>query len=175
MQSIFVGLIFLFFNFTLNLNNHVLNLMPAFVGYLLINIGAKSLENTAPVFKKILTVCIVLAALGVVSFVLDLLGLSYLGILSSILSLVFLAGNIYITFYITQGVLDIESTKVVNLQGAELRNIWKISTIVSCFNFVCSFIIPILLLFTMFVSLIISIIFMVRFYRTYKLAQQYNI
>lgn len=52
MKKLFWGFFFVFFNFHLSINQYTLQLLPDFVGYLLLSQGAKELETREPLFQK---------------------------------------------------------------------------------------------------------------------------
>ena len=52
MKKLFWGFFFIYLNFNLNFNQHSLNVLPDFVGYILLLQGARILEDESEFFSR---------------------------------------------------------------------------------------------------------------------------
>lgn len=52
MSNIFIGALFVFLNFTININGIKIGLIPDFIGYIIMVKGLAELENESPYFLK---------------------------------------------------------------------------------------------------------------------------
>ena len=174
MKKIFWGLIFLFFDFYISLNTNVLHLLPNFVGYCLILYGVNEIKNfigdetSVPEwFSKITIACKIMCAVGAVHFLKELLGIRNLDI-DSLFSLVFLGGNLFITFFITEIVFTLQGRYSMPLNGDFLRKVWKICAVISCLSTATLFFMPLLSGFFGIANSVCAIIFTVYFYKSQK-------
>ncbi len=131
MKKIFIGLLFIFFNFTFTFNNVSIGLIPNFVGYILMMLGCKELSHESDNFSKINMLLILMSVYSSIDYVLSLLGVYILigGIVGLLIGIALVVINVYITYIIVLGVQDIEKNREMNLFGNKLKSIWVIITI----------------------------------------------
>lgn len=109
---IVIGLLLIFFNFTLRISDvYIINLIPSFIGYMLIKQGLKRLStlHNPVIFEIAQRFASILVVYSVTIFLLDLTGLSvYLTtsmmILSLVLSLLFLILQLMFMFHLTRAI-----------------------------------------------------------------------
>jgi len=164
MENFFIGMLFIFLNFNLTVSNHVIGLIPAFVGYIFIKRGISEFEGSVPAFSKIYSFTKIMIAVGIVVYVMDFLAIN-IGAMYFVVSVVMMAANIYTSFNITEGVLYLEQAKNVDLLGSDLRRMWKISVIVLCASTVTVFI-PFLNIIAVLASIVCNILFLIAFNKT---------
>lgn len=128
MKQFFWGFFFIFFHFHLSFNQHTLNLLPDFVGYLLLLQGAKALETESGRFKSVQPFTVGMAVYTAILWIGALLGAGG-GTsgepLAWLLDLLSLVVSLYIAWVLIQGVLEIEERRTAELNGGTLYQWWK--------------------------------------------------
>ena len=80
MENFFIGFLFIFLNFNITVSNHVIGLLPGFVGYIFINRGIKEFEGKVPAFDKVRIFAKIMIWVYLAVYVMDFL--AYEGIIS---------------------------------------------------------------------------------------------
>lgn len=164
MNSFFIGMIFIFLNFNLTLNGHIIGLLPGFIGYFFVLKGIKSFNGEVPAFEKVEQLCSIMIGVHVVFYVLDLLAVS-LGFVAVILNLASLSVALYVSFNITEGVLYLESSRNIMLEGRNLREKWKIFCIFICASTMLVYV-PFINIIALIANAVFVILFLVQFNKT---------
>lgn len=126
MRNVFIGFIFILLDLNLNLDQLSLELLPDFVGYIILADGLLELANESSFFLKARPYSIGMAIYTGIIFVLELLGLSYnFSELDFILGIVSMVVLFYISYCVVHGVKEMESSHGVFLNGEKLENLWK--------------------------------------------------
>ena len=167
MKYFFIGMIFIFLNFNLTFNGHIIGLLPGFVGYYFVIEGIKSFNGEIPAFEKIKQLCTIMIAVYAVVYALDLLAVS-LGFLGVVIGFAMLAANLYMSFHLTEGFLYIEKTKLIDLGAADLREKWKLFCIMMCATTVLIYV-PLVNIIAVIANAVFSILFLVQFNKTKNL------
>ncbi len=164
MENFFIGFLFIFLNFNITVSNHVIGLLPGFVGYIFINRGIKEFEGKVPAFDKVRIFAKIMIWVYLAVYVMDFLAIN-IGSVYFIVSVAMLAANIYTSFNITEGILWLEETKDINIFGEELRRMWKFMIIANCVSTVTVFI-PVLNIIATVAVLVITILFLIAMNKT---------
>ena len=167
MKNFFIGMIFIFLNFNLTFNGHIIGLLPGFVGYYFVLEGIKSFNGEIPAFEKIKQLCTIMIAVYAVVYALDLLAVN-LGFLGIVIGFAMLAANLYMSFHLTEGFIYIEKTKLIDLGAADLREKWKLFCIMMCASTVLVYV-PLVNIFAIIANAVCSILFLVQFNKTKNL------
>lgn len=127
MKKFFWGFLLIFLDFNLSINQHSLNILPDFVGYLLLMQGTKELEGEeSRFFRDVKPFAIGMAVYTAILWVGALLGItSEGGWLASILKLIAMMVSLYVAWALIQGVLELETQRAANLNGGTLYKWWK--------------------------------------------------
>lgn len=160
MQKIFIGLLFLFFHFRIE----GIDLLPQFVGYILIGMGFADLSKTDAAFGKngnlfygfaVFEFCAILASFLLPDFV---------------IVFVQVIVQIYALYVICQAVENSEQ-KQGELGAVHLRNCWLFYTIVCALSLIC---VTLLVLFILhkILSIFAFIAYLIAFYHTKTLYEQ---
>lgn len=164
MKKIFYGMLFVFFNFTINFGDSIIGLIPDFIGYILMMIGCNELKETSGCFVKVKPVLIGMTILSVIFYILDFLGLGTINsaVLLLLINGIAVFGSLYSTYMITCGVVDMEKIQHLELAADKLMYKWKVKAMFMILGYLVIFI-PIASLICMLVSFIFSIIYLFDF------------
>ncbi len=131
MLFITIGLGFIFIN--LNIND--IQIVPSFVGYLLIALGSSQLKRESVYFRRILPAAIVMTVINVWSYLMSLMTASeWSGVVSDLYQTIFwvillliLSAilQLFITYCLAKGVLEMEKTHRCDLGGHRLVQLWQ--------------------------------------------------
>jgi glucan phosphoethanolaminetransferase (alkaline phosphatase superfamily) len=172
MRKIFIGMLFVFLDFTLTLNTSRIELIPDFIGYILMVQGLMELADESLWFGKVRPYAIGMAIYSGVLYVFDLFGTTdSTGVLSWVFGLISTGISLYISYGIVMGVQDIESMQNRNLDGSELMAKWKLYAILSAIIYLLVFI-PVLNVLAIIAGFVIAVYFLIAFHRTSKLYEQ---
>lgn len=127
MKKLFIGFLFVYLNFHLDLNHATINLLPDFVGYYLIGKGIRELEAESSLFRGAQPFAdgmVIYSALLWIGAVLGIDGSgSWVG---ELLGLIAVIVSLYIGWVLVQGVQDMEAQQARNLNGTVLHSRWKL-------------------------------------------------
>jgi len=162
-KNIFIGLLFIFLNFNLNLGGMQIDLLPNFVGYLLMIKGIDELIKESEFFDKVRPWAVIMACYTGVIFFLDLIGVSYqLQGFSIILGIINMSISFFILYQIVSGIIDIEQKYGIILEGDKLKSLWSCMTIFDVLIYVSLFF-PAFTVVLSIIAIIIHIIFLIAF------------
>lgn len=160
MNKIFWGLLFLFFNF--NINN--VDILPNFVGYLLIAFGmsevkeSKALASTQPLASGA-------AFYAIATWIMDLLGAS-LGWISALLGMISLALQLLVTYRIVMGVKELEPIHECDLGSGALNKAWQIMALGSVLGYLLFLLAPVAAAAAIIVAFLAAVYYIYRFYQS---------
>lgn len=172
MENIFIGMLLVFLDFTIKLDSNriIIGLIPDFIGYILMMKGLKELIATSEEFEKAKQLAYGMAIYTGVLYAMDLFGISssIWWFFSYALGAGALAGELVVAFWIIKGLTRFEILYNRNLQAENLLYIWKIRLAFSVAAYALTWI-PVISIFALLGSLIVSIIYLAYFNRTKKL------
>lgn len=126
MKKLFWGFCFIYLNFTLNLNQFSLNVLPDFVGYILLLKGIRELEEESRLFRGVRPFAVGMAVYTAILWVGALLGAAANdGMIARLLSLVGTIVSLYISWLLIRGVAEMEEKRAADLNGERLLTLWK--------------------------------------------------
>lgn len=161
MKNIFIGLLLIFFNLNLDINTSRINLIPDFIGYLFIIKGIAEMSPLSNYFMKIINPAKILMGFSIIFYAADILGFSLSeGNQGAVLavSFIFTLANLYISWNIVKGILDMEKTSEIKLEGNNLFTSWKPMAIFSVLVYLLVVLQPLAL-----ISIILAFIFQIYF------------
>ena len=133
MYPIAVGLIFIFFSFTVNILGPTVELLPDFVGYALVAYSAWKLRANSYVFSHVLWLSAVMAVYSALAHYFAPTGL--LGLAVSALET---GGTVWLLILLARGVGEYEETEKCPLRWEQLDR-WKLLTVTAYIAvFACS-------------------------------------
>lgn len=175
MKKIFIGMMFVFLDFFININASSIGLIPDFVGYIFMFNGLTELIVFSDRFSKVKPYVVGMAVYSGILYILDLFGGAYmlgdftiivLGLISTIVSL-------YISYCIIAGIKDIEAVREQNLNSPQLYSTWKLLAIFTFVSQILLFV-PALAIICIIISFIIGIYYLVVFNRSKNLFYELN-
>ena len=108
------------------MNQYSLNVLPDFVGYILLMKGIDLLKEESPFFEKARPFSVGMAVYTAVLWVGALLGVTgEAGLITKILNLLASAVGLYISWLLIQGAAEIEEVHSVDLNRERLLTLWK--------------------------------------------------
>lgn len=168
MTKIFLGYLFVFFNFNITVDPQVINLLPNWLGYILILLGAAELAHESGCFVQMRPLTIAAAALSAVFWALDAVGLSAsVGWLGTLLNLVGLILSLMVSYQTVSGIVDMQS-RWGDLGGAVLKRRWEVLAVMQCLSYLTAAV-PLLSMAFTIASLIFIVLFLVSIFRVQKL------
>lgn len=166
MGKLFVGYLFIFLNLNITIDNHVIALLPGFVGYYFMVKGLNEMSSQSEKFETVRPFAVGMGVYTGIFFVTDLLGVtSALGLMAWILSLIAMAISLYISYVIIQGIEEIEEKRNVNLEGKSLKQIWVFMAVMQVVTQVMVWV-PSLAFFCAMLTIILTIVYLVCFHKT---------
>lgn len=170
MKKIFIGLLLVFLDFNLTLNNSVIGLIPDFIGYIVMVKGLEEMADESPLFPKVRPYTVGMAVYTGVLYALDLFGIIGLAsVLSFLLGVVALAVSLYISYNIVMGVREMEERYETNLNGEQLKSRWTIVAVFSIASIVAQLVPTTLAIILLICVFIVYILFLVAFNRSKNL------
>ena len=118
MKKVFWGFFFVYLNFNLTLNGHALNLLPDFVGYILLFQAAGALAGESGRFRTLRPFAAGMAVYTGILWVGDLLAVTGGSAAAAV--------SLFISWNVVQDVLEIERARGADLNGQSLRTSWFI-------------------------------------------------
>ena len=174
MRRIFHGFMFAFLDFNLNLGSSSIDLIPDFIGYIMIAQGLDELAVFSPRFVRIRPYAAGMAIYSGAWYVFALLGLSAgLGpVIHMILTLAETIVSLKISFEILMGIMDMEDFSRQNLNTHSLLYVWKWLAVTTTASGVFAYLTPglaVLSLLTVLIALVVIIAWLVSFSKTANL------
>ena len=182
MHRIFIGMIWVFINFNLDIGDMRIGLIPNFVGYYFMLKGLSEIMEFSSRFSKIMPFVKGMIVYSVITYVIDLFGGSLeieyvntpvgllfisMGIISTLLS-------IFISYNIIMGIKDIEIIKQRDLNTNQLYSIWKLLVTFSIITHFFVFTHAMLAIVSILVGFVIQIVYLFAFWKTKNLYYNTN-
>ena len=175
MKSIFIGMLFVFLNFDLNIGNASIGLIPNVIGYYFMLKGLSEMVDFSERFAKVIPIVQVMMVFSVITYVLALIGGSVnvdiqsgyyvitplnwsmlaFGFVSVVISL-------YISYNIIMGIRDIELAQFRDLNVVQLYLLWKLKVLFAPLIFFI-FIAPAIAIIGTVISFVIAVIYLFAF------------
>jgi len=126
LKKLFWGFFFIYLNFNLNLNQYSLNILPNFVGYILLLQGIKQLEGESRFFRSGRPFAVGMAVYEAVLWIGAVLGVVSDNGIGTVLGWISMAVSLYVSWLLIQGVLEVEQQHEKDLLGAQMYSRWKL-------------------------------------------------
>lgn len=169
MSAIFWGFFFVFLNFNLTVNDHVLNLLPPFVGYLLVMRGCRDMGEESSLFDPIRPFALGMAIYTGLLWLGDLLALTGQGSwLTVLLGLASLVVSLYISWSVVQAIRDMEARRAAELNSVSLKTAWTVLAVAQAASWVLAVLGSLLALLGVIAGLVGIVWFLVALWRSRK-------
>ena len=163
MQKLFLGLVFIFLNFSISFGSCKIGLIPDFVGYALLARGLHELQDFSPRFAHARPMASGMAVFSAALYALDLLGSGY-GVPAQLLGIVAVLLSLYVSYQVVCGVGDLQAGLGADLGADALRGDWVLLAVLQLLGYL--FLISALLgTVVSLATLGASILFLVSFWR----------
>ncbi|MEA4972443.1 MAG: hypothetical protein VB119_04615 [Candidatus Metalachnospira sp.] len=169
MDNIFIGFILIFLDFNITIANVRIDIIPDFVGYIVMIYGLVEMSNKSSRFMEAKPYAIGMAVYTCILFFIDIFSSSTsLGVSTYIFAFTSTCISIFISYKIVMGVIDMEEKYNVNLNGNTLKSRWTAFAVINILSFVSLLIPPFSIIF-LIVGVIIFICFLFALYNSKKL------
>lgn len=173
MSKLFWGFFFLFINFNLNVNQYTLNVLPPFVGYILLWQGMRQLEGESEVFRGPQPFAVGMAIYTGILWLGDLLGIGSPGSwLGTLLGLIAMVVSLYVSWAVVQAVRDMEERREADINGASMQLAWTVMAVAQVASYVLAWLGSLAALVGVIVALVGVIWLLLAFWRGKKLYEQ---
>lgn len=168
MKKLFIGLILILFDFNINIGHCIIGITPDFVGFLLIYKGFREISPYTLIYEQTEKYSIIMVIFASIMYFGDLIGLVYIcDILVFVMRIIYSIGELFITYRMVQGIIDIEKKNNVQLGGKSLNLLWICEAGVLFTSYLGYFTPAFAVLFGI-IGLIVSIVFTIYFYSAIK-------
>lgn len=168
MNLIFIGYILIFFHFRIN----GIDLLPDFVGYLLIASGLGQLAEESEQFVKARPWAFVMSVVSIFYGIAGLFGITY-GPAFLIVNIAFGAASLYLMYLIGHGIYDMEQKRQLPLDGAKFLSLWKVQAVLTMLCQISAALnIGLLAYIVLIPALIANIVFLVYLYQAKKTLEE---
>ena len=172
MKKLFYAYLFIFININLTINNRAqLCITPTFVGYIILLLALRELENESTEFPRLRPFVLGMTVYTGICWLLDLFGIGSTStggtVIILILSLISMVVSLYILHCVIEGISDMELSYGADLGVDKLRSVFKVMIVAEIIAFVL-LIIPALSVIAMIVGVVATIVLLVRLHATYK-------
>lgn len=166
MKELFAGMLLVFLNVKLDIGGHALDVLPDFVGYLLMMRGLEFLSGESRYFEKARPVSMGMAVYCLVLYGMDFMAASVQDrFMSYCIGLAGMICSLLIGFWIVSGIRDVEQSRKQDLEGEKLHGMWLYSAVVQGISYLCGWI-PVVGQIAAIGAMVMYICFLVAFYRT---------
>lgn len=164
MTKIFIGLLFISFNYNLEINGMLIGLVPSFVGYLLIYLGLNELTDQSERFQRVKPFVVGLFLYWSILYIMDLIigKVQEITVTMIFVEIAAVIAYFYTLFSIICGLQDIEYAQSCDLYGEKLYKLWNYLIIVNIATYLGVFL-PILLYLGIIASFVLNIVFLITF------------
>ena len=132
MKKIFIGLIFIMLELNIGIN-----LLPDFVGYILIWLGCADLAADSSKLTAARPLALIMTAATAVLYVMNLLGLTDgLGTMGIVIELVLVLGSLLMVFTLGKGICQVGEKNGVELNGQAIINSGKLLAVAEIIAYV---------------------------------------
>ena len=174
MKALFAGMLLVFLDVNIGIDRYILDVLPDFVGYLLMTRGLKALYRQSGSFSKALPLAQGMIVFSGVLYVMDLLAVTiYDRFVSFCLGLAGLVCSLVLSHWIVSGVGDLERNRGWDLEGEKLRSMWLYAAVIQSIAYLCGWI-PLVGQIGAVGAVVMHVCFLVAFYRSKDLYETKN-
>ena len=169
MKKLFIGLFFVLLSISINIGEISIDLIPDFIGYLLLISGLREFTAESGYFGKAAKLSIIFTVFSLALFVASIFGFSYsdeeIKLIPLLAEAVCSAAGIYTAYLICRGIDQLENHHLCSLNSDKLIISWKVMTVMLIIAYL-TFFIPVITAGCLMVSFAFSIVFLFQFNTT---------
>lgn len=174
MQTIFWGFLFVFLDYSTDLNGVVIGFLPDFVGYILLLMGLREIGQLNDRFVSVRPWVVGAAVFSAVLYVLEMVSASVqMQLIGFLLGMIGVVLSLYISFQIVTGITELEAERDWYLRGQPLKTVWKYLAVLHGVAYLLNWI-PVLNVMCFIAVVIVTICFLLFFYKTAALYRGYQ-
>lgn len=159
MKKIFWGFLLIFIDINIGSGSFKIDLLPDFVGEILLLYGMKELQNESRHFNDYLTLAKGFIVVSVCSFVIGLLVQSVL--INIVISIVSVVLFIILSYHIVKGIADIQDKYSVYMEAEALYSCWVVIAVCTAMG-ILVYIIQFLAIIYFVIMLLVTILFLIK-------------
>lgn len=171
MKKIFLGLIFILLNFNLTIDNqYVINLIPNFIGFLLIAKGCSHLfeQTNIQEYQETQKLSIILTGIAVLSFLADLIGIGSINpVFATLIGIFNLALLLYLLYRLTKSITLTQEFNLPENLTNQLNNAFKMIAITNILAYLL-IAFPLVAIIILLVALVTHILYIVTIHKISK-------
>lgn len=134
MDQLFIGILFILFDFNFSLGGVTIGMLPDFIGYVLAFLGLTKLRGESPILAKCSTLAPIFAVYSIFSYVVSLLGLVVNVFFIYIIGLIEVILRLYFIYQLVQGLKQLEIGRQIELYTDRLHKYWALMTAFQVFS-----------------------------------------
>lgn len=131
MFKLAIGIVLIMLNYSIEIGDIVIGIIPDFLGYFVLYLGLKELNGESIYFRKTEKYSVAMAIFSGVMYIVSVVGyltyISYEMSTVTILNSIYAILMIYIILNMIRGIQDMENSNSVFLNGGKLMMCWKIA------------------------------------------------
>ncbi len=179
MSKIFIGMVFILFDFRLFLFILNFNLLPDFVGYIILLSGILELKKYSKHYKNIIPITIFMIVISSIISIINFFMINLNPVIYELIDIITTGIFMYLLYEIILGIKDMEKADDNNYKASTLYKIWQVSLIVLSMGYL-SLIIPgilenmFIIIFISIINIIMFLTFVIAFYITKNIYNSYH-
>jgi len=171
MNLIIWGLVCIFLDVNLPIGPVTIDIIPDFLGFILIAIGMKAYASQSEYYRKMRPFVWGAAAVSAAVYIANMFGVIPLNTLPAvIITVILMVLYLITTYYIYRGIRELEQKQDHVLGAENLRRIWIVMVVSEALTLICYYL-PVLILLQMIVSFAANVAFLVQIIRTKKILE----
>ena len=171
MNLIIWGLVCIFLDVNLPVGQVTIDILPDFLGFLLIAYGMQQYASQSEYYRKIRPFVWGAAAVSAAVYIANMVGVIPLNTMPAVvITVILMVLYLITTYYIYRGIRELEQKQGRVLGAENLRRIWLIMAAAEALTLVCYYL-PVLVLLQMILSFAANVAFLVQIIRTKRLLE----
>ena len=173
MRLLFWGILFGFANFNINTDTVIIGLLPSFLGFFLMLKAVTGFPIKSEHFTKTKPVLIVVTVLSLIDYALNALGLVGASIAIYALELTITILSYYSLYHVLRGIEEMEAALKIDLESEVLLNLFRVMAFTSILGGLVLFFVPMVGIMLVFATLVVTIVFLMKFNTAVKAYDAY--
>lgn len=169
MNELFIGMLLVLLDVNAEISRYTLDLLPDFVGYLLMMRGLDTMGSQSACFRKARPLAVAMMIGSAVLYVVEATAVTvHSQFLSFCLGALATAVSLLIGYRTVSGIRDVERQQNRDLEGEKLHSMWLYMAVIQAITYACGWI-PLVGAMGSIAALVMNVCFLAAFYRTKNL------